>query len=293
MEALLPMSELSNIPRFGVSPAFVFSRHTTAFTVDDFVESLQAARALGFRIFEPEIFLPETLSDWANGGAQKVASAGLKQGMAASQFVAHFLLENFSTLERLASEADTDDLSRALEAASAFECTIFTVPQAPYQAAVRENHSDSWSRLVGKIARYKDRVEAAGFTLALEVLNGSLVANSDGFLRLAHELGDDRLGINLDTGHAWAAKENLSLLPSKLGSHLVGLHLKDNDGNVNLPLAPGKGTIPWSDFLNALQDSGYAGSLDVEIACPPDQVDEEYTFGLAHLKDCFNPQSQS
>lgn len=278
---------------FGVSPAFVFSRHTTAFTPADFVASIAAARGLGFEVFEPEIFLPETLGDWVRGGAQTVAAAGIDQGMGVSQFVAHFLLDNFPSIDRLTSETDTDDLSRALEAASAFECPVFTVPQAPYRATSGESYSEAWSRLVAKIARYKEAVEAAGFTLALEVLNGSLVANCDGFLRLADDLGDDRLGINLDTGHAWAAKENLPLLPSKLGSRLVGLHLKDNDGNVNLPLAPGKGTIPWPAFLTALRESGYAGSLDVEIACPPDLVDEEYASGLAHLMGILNQHSQS
>lgn len=288
------MPAIQRDPTFGVSPAFVFSRHTTAFTTADFVASISAARSLGFEAFEPEIFLPETLGDWAGGGAQTVAAAGLEQGMVVSQFVAHFLLDNFASIDRLTSDADTDDLSRALEAVSAFEgCPVFTVPQAPYRAANGESYADAWSRLVSKIARYKETVEAAGFRLALEVLNGSLVANSDGFLRLANELGDDRLGINLDTGHAWAAKENIPLLPSKLGSRLVGLHLKDNDGNENLPLAPGKGTIPWPSFLTALQGSGYAGSLDVEIACPPDQVDEEYASGLAHLKGNLNQQSKS
>lgn len=98
-------------------------------------------------------------------------------------------------------------------------------------------------------------------------------------------------GINLDTGHARAAKENLPLLPSKLGSRLVALHLKDNDGNINQPLAPVKGTIPWAAFLAALRTSGYGGSLDIEIACPADEVDREYTSGLAHLEDCLTGQA--
>lgn len=283
----------STKPQFGVSPAFVFSRHTTAFTIADYVESIQAAKELGFSAIQPEIFRRETVSEWSGGGAA-VARAMQETDMAAPQFVGHFLLENFASTEQLASERDADDLKRALEAASAFKnCPVFTVPQAPFTARPGDTFARAWSLLVAKISRYRELIEAAGFTMALEVLNGSLVANTDGFLRLDDELGNNRLGINLDTGHTWAAKEDIPLLPSKLGRRLVGLHLKDNDGNENLPLTPGKGTIPWPAFLAALSSSGYSGSLDIEIACPPEKVDEEYAAGLAHLKGILHQPSTS
>jgi sugar phosphate isomerase/epimerase len=37
-------------------------------------------------------------------------------------------------------------------------------------------------------------------------------------------------------------------------------------------------------FLRALRASGYTGSLDLEIACPADQVTAAYTAGLTHLR---------
>jgi sugar phosphate isomerase/epimerase len=52
----------------------------------------------------------------------------------------------------------------------------------------------------------------------------------------------------------------------------------------NIKLAPGKGTIPWKPLLANLVCAGYDGSWDIEIGCRPDQVTEEYGFGLNYLQ---------
>jgi sugar phosphate isomerase/epimerase len=58
------------------------------------------------------------------------------------------------------------------------------------------------------------------------------------------------------------------LLPLELQGLIFRTHLGDNrsTGNVKLPL--GQGTIPWAPPLRNIQAAGYAGSLDVEVACP-------------------------
>jgi len=49
-------------------------------------------------------------------------------------------------------------------------------------------------------------------------------------------------------------------------------------------MAPGKGTIPWKPLLANLPVAGYGGSWDIEIACKPDQVISEYSFGLDFVR---------
>jgi sugar phosphate isomerase/epimerase len=61
------------------------------------------------------------------------------------------------------------------------------------------------------------------------------------------------------------------------------LHLKDNNSNESLSLAPGKGSIPWKPFLANLAQSGYDGSLDIEIGCPAGDVPAEYCAGRDYL----------
>lgn len=275
---------------YGVSPAFVFSSYGTGFTVSQFCEALPRIKQLGFGAFQPEIFRPDAVDEWIKGGAQAVSKAAQDTGLQASQFVAHFLLEEFTSPTHLASNGGVDALKRVVECAKAFPgCGVVTVPIGPFKlddgvVATPAAYEDLEKQITDKLQTFLEVVTGAGLKLALEVLIYSLVGNPDRFLRIADRIGSPDLGINLDTGHAWAAREPMELLPYKLQGRLFGLHLKDNDGAHNLPLAPGKGTIPWQAFLRNLRATGYQGSWDIEIGCEPDQVDAEYTDGLNYLK---------
>jgi len=277
------------VTEYGVSPAFVFSRHTTNYSAADFQESLHAARNLGFDVFEPEIFHPERLEEWLNGGGERVAHLATDLDLGVSQFVAHFLMHGFACRARLADHSDLEALKQVAEVATRFpRCKVLALPLARFQPeaadASRSAHAELWGLLRNKVAASLAITRAAGLRLALEVLPYSLPVNPEGFLRLAAEIGSPDLGINLDTGHAWAQREVMELLPSKLNVRIFGVHLKDNNSDTNLPLAPGKGTIPWRPFLRNLRAAGYTGSLDIEIGCAPDRVAAEYTDGLNYLK---------
>ncbi|MEO7599628.1 MAG: sugar phosphate isomerase/epimerase family protein [Opitutus sp.] len=277
---------------FGVSPAFVFSRHTTAFTPADYVTSLPLIRELGFRFYQPEIYFASAVSAWAEGGARAVQQAAADAGLRASQFVAHLLMEGFSTRARLAAiDDDVTLFKRTAAIARQFPaCTVITVAMGPFQAESTDAVHPGWyeeqrQRLADKIHACLAVATDAGLRLALEIVPFSLLGNADGFLRLHAALGSPaNLGVNLDTGHAWAGREIMEALPWKLSGRIFGTHLKDNNSDQHSALAPGRGTIAWAPFLRALRASGYTGSLDLEIACPADEVSAGYTAGLAHLR---------
>ena len=94
---------------------------------------------------------------------------------------------------------------------------------------------------------------------------------------MTESLGAPYIGLNLDTGHAWACKEKVELIPLKVARYICGTHLADNSGNENLSLGPGEGTIPWDDFFHACRLTGFHGPFDVEIRCTPEEVDEQYS----------------
>jgi sugar phosphate isomerase/epimerase len=275
---------------FGVSPAFVISRHTTNYSVSDFRNSLHAARALGFSVFQPEIYHPERLGEWLNGGSTQVAVLARELDLGVSQFVAHFLMHGFVSRSRLADHSDLAALKQVAEEAARFPgCAVLTVPLARFQPelltdSAPASHAELWELLRDKVAASLVIARAAGLRLALEILPYSVLVNSDGFLRLAAEIGSPDFGVNLDTGHAWSQREVMELLPSKLQGRIFGVHLKDNNSDVNLPLAPGKGTIHWVPLLRALRAAGYTGSWDIEIGCAPECVETEYAEGLSFLK---------
>jgi len=276
--------------RFGVSPAFVFSRHTTRFTPDDYCRALERLPALGFAAYQPEVFFAERLDEWSHGGATLVNRTAIGLGLRASQCVAHFLMDSVGSPARLADTRDFDAFARFVEIARSFTgCRVVSMAMAPFAAGDSAPATPAWfaeqrARLAAKLARYLEIATAADFDFAIEIVPFSLVGGSEGFLRLAAELGSPRFGVNLDTGHAWAARENLALLPLKLAGRVFGVHLKDNNSDQNQALAPGRGTVPWPPFLRSLLASGYHGSWDLEIACPASAVDAEYAAGRAFLQ---------
>ncbi len=274
---------------FGVSPAFVVSLYGPKFTVSDFCRALSVMSKLGFEAFQPEIFTADALPDWQQEGAATVAKSARELNLMPTQFVAHFMHSFFASPEMLTPEKGTEQLKQAIECAKAFDgCGVLTIPVLPFEADVGRfslaGYADLRKRLVEKIDSYVRIVSDAGLLLAFEIVPFSILGNSDGLLEVCRELDTPRLGINLDTGHAWAAREMVPLLPFKLHGRIFGLHLKDNNSDTNLPLAPGKGTVDWAAFLANLDASGYTGSLDIEIGCVPEEVEDEYRDGMSYLK---------
>lgn len=277
----------------GVSPAFVVARHGTALSIPDYVASLEAAGSLGFGCFQPEVYRAEALADWIDGGARRIDEAARRLDLRASQFIAHFLLDGFSTPQRLSMiDDDLDAFQRCLDLTGLFQgCSVITVPIGPFrpddtpQDTGAAWYGDLRARMADKVGAFLACATSRGLRLALEILPRSLLSNVDGFLRLRDELErPGSLGLNLDTGHALAQGENLELLPWKAQGLVFGTHLKDIGTDCTRALPPGRGSIRWDRFLRALQESGYQGSLDLEITCAAHQAGAEYAVGLATLR---------
>jgi sugar phosphate isomerase/epimerase len=267
----------------GVSPAYFVSRYSNRFSPGDVAAGLEGVASLGLSGFQLEVFHREGLDAWARTGAAEIRKASSGLGLKAHQLVAHFLLEGFADRQNLISDAGIEQMKVVLEIVDRFdECRVVTVPLPTFGDRAISGEDDYlflFERCVGKVSRLLAMVEDAGRRMALEILPGAVVGGIDGFLRLCEHIGTDSLGLNFDTGHAWACKENLYLVPAKLGERILGTHLCDNFGHENLSLRPGAGSIDWPRLVGALKACGYAGPWDIEIVCPPQSVAEEYGAG--------------
>jgi sugar phosphate isomerase/epimerase len=275
----------------GVSPAFMVSLYGPGFSVGNFREGLKLVRELGFSGYQPEILVGTALPEWVRD-ARRVHRAASDLDLVPTQFVAHFMLEEFSNPEKLNPKSGIDELNQVLDIMQAFPpCRVLTIPASAFSVNwdLPEATDFHWwqevhRRLIEKIGRYVEVVAEAGMNLAFEILPFSILGGVGRFMALCNEIGSPALGLNFDTGHAWACRELLPLLPFELKGRIFGTHLGDNMGTENIKLAPGKGTIPWKPLLANLASSGYHGSLDIEIGCAPDRVPGEYRFGLSHLQ---------
>lgn len=276
----------------GVSPAYFISRFTDEFTPSDVAQGLQEIADMGCRGFQLEVFHRRTIELWLKGGSQKVRQRANDLGLTPTQFVAHFMMSSFAAPEMLLSDRGPAEMQAVLEIVGRFEaCRIITLPLGRFETPAvisAENYRAYFMRGVEKIGRLLEMVENAGCQLALEIMPTALIGGTEGFLRLCDVLGTVSLGLNFDTGHAWAAKENLNLIPAKLGRRILGTHLCDNFGHENLSLRPGAGSIDWRGVLAGLKASGYRGSFDIEIICQPEAVAREYRNGRIFIETILN-----
>jgi len=279
---------------FGVSPAYFFSRYTTAFTVEDYARGFELLAAEGFKGYQPEIFTPDRIEEWERGAAA-LAARGTDLGLSATQFVAHFLLAATKDEAALFSDLGYREMAAVAKIAARFPgCATVTLPIAPFsfpegRSFDTETWIRAWNRLKEKLLRLATIVESEGLRMSLEIVPGSLLGGTEGLMRLIAETGNSTIGYNFDTGHAWACKESITTLPAKLVGRIYGTHLKDNFGYENLALPPGDGSIPWKSVIEGLLRTGYRGSFDLEIACAaPNDVQTAYARGKATLEQALN-----
>ncbi len=265
----------------GVSPAYFLSLFSPNFTPTDIEQSLQRIYETGFQALQLETFTPAQLAHWDEPTCRRLSAALADTGLTVSQFVAHHLMLYFASADGLRSNDLTTEFRRVLQIAEQLHpAGVITVPQPAFELPQNKKwpvYSALWSLYLDSLDKLRNLAVEAGFTLAVEILPGSLLGNSEGFLRMTETLGAPYIGLNLDTGHAWACKEKVELIPLKAGKYICGTHLSDNSGNENLSMGPGMGTIPWDNFFHACRMAGYHGPFDVEIRCAPEEVDEQYS----------------
>jgi len=277
----------------GVSPAFLLSKWGEGFGPGEYARSLPMVARLGFGAFQLEVFREGQLEAWTPEGCRLVRETALELGLVPTQLVGHFYQDRLSSGGGLSRREGLEPVKRLVEILGRFpECRVLTLPVGPAGrdwdapgAYHPERLRELLARLAAGLAAILEVVGRADRELALEILPFSLLGGTEGFLRLAEEVGSRSLGYNLDTGHLWACKEEPRVAIPRLAGRILGTHLGDNFGNDNLKLRPGAGSIPWEGVIRALWASGYRGSLDLEIRCGAEELVREYSAGLSYLRE--------
>jgi sugar phosphate isomerase/epimerase len=207
----------------GVSPAFMVSLYGPGFSIGNFCEGLKLVRKLGFSAYQPEILVGTALTEWAQD-ARSVHRTASDLGLVPTQFVAHFILEEFSNPEKLNPRSGIGELHQVLDIVQGFPpCRVLTIPASTFGVDWNSPEATDFrwwqavhQRLAEKIGRYVEVVAEAGMKLAFEILPFSVIGGIGRFVNLCNEIGSPALGINFDTGHAWACRELVPLLPFEL-----------------------------------------------------------------------------
>jgi D-psicose/D-tagatose/L-ribulose 3-epimerase len=110
-----------------------------------------------------------------------------------------------------------------------------------------------------EVVRY---AQSFGIRVGLEPANryeAYLINTIADALRLADSIGEDNVGILLDTFHCSIEEKSMYGAVTAAGSRLYHVHVCANDRGT-----PGTGLVRWDDLFQGIKDIGYNGTVTIE-----------------------------
>ena len=105
--------------------------------------------------------------------------------------------------------------------------------------------------------------------LELEPFTEALLKDVDELVRFVREVDHPAVRANADISHLHLSKASFEDVKKLTG--LIGhVHLSDCDGKVHGDLPAGRGVTPIKEYLAAIQDTGYDGTVSIELEYSPD-----------------------
>ena len=96
---------------------------------------------------------------------------------------------------------------------------------------------------------------------------------------------------NIDISHLAPRRAPRSTTSAGLAGMIAHVHISDCDGKVHGDLPPGRGVTPIKDYLQAIVDTGFSGTVSVELERLPNPgqmvelVEEAYRETAAIMAD--------
>ena len=132
--------------------------------------------------------------------------------------------------------------------------------------------------------------ENAGVAIAIENLPPGYVADRiDELMWIVDACESEAAGVCLDTGHAHYAGWNIGEAIRRIGERLFTIHWHDNDGQADRHWLPGKGTIDWRQFFDALKEIGWNRPICLEAAPPEDIPYEQFAKQVRQALEAGRP----
>lgn len=293
--------------KIGCSPAYMFAHFQENVTFTDVIGSAKRVAQLGFCCLQLETYNLKQKDIFNGDRVNKIRHLFQDLGLEISQFNVHAIRRDLVSLDKKRRNTALEELKNLVGIAAELGLVdVITIPSSPIPEMIIEYYETypggiqpildmpdniSWRQIwdthIKMVSDCLRVVSSAGMRLAIEGVPYGLISNIDSFLRLAEVINSDSLGFNLDTGHIFVQKEDLSIAIHKLGPRIFGTHVCDNDGCEDSHWIPGEGKIDWAVTLNSLKDVGYEGSLDIEVNIAEDP-DKAYLEGKRFLERILN-----
>ena len=128
-----------------------------------------------------------------------------------------------------------------------------------------------WDMAVDLVRQSGEYAASKGLEIALELepFNEALLKDVHELVRFVKEVNVPAVLANADISHlhlSHASFEDVAVMKGLIGH----IHLSDCDGKVHGDLPAGMGVTPIKEYLAAIRDTGYDGTVSIELEYSPD-----------------------
>ncbi len=128
-----------------------------------------------------------------------------------------------------------------------------------------------WDMAKAAVKSAGEYAQAKGLEIVLELepFETALLKDVDELARFVREIDHPAVRANADISHlhlAGASFDDVAKLQGLIGH----IHLSDCDGKVHGDLPAGMGATPIKEYLAAIRDTGYDGTVSIELEYSPD-----------------------
>jgi D-psicose/D-tagatose/L-ribulose 3-epimerase len=130
---------------------------------------------------------------------------------------------------------------------------------------------DQWNWAVEGVRELGEYASSLGLEIAVELepFHLSIVNSVDKMDRFLVDVASPSVKANVDVSHLVLAKDEPSKL-KKLAGRIAHVHLSDCDGKKHGDLPPGRGVVDFPPYLKALSDTGFNGTVSIELEYSPE-----------------------
>jgi sugar phosphate isomerase/epimerase len=131
--------------------------------------------------------------------------------------------------------------------------------------------ADQWKWAVEGVQELGRHAAALGLEIAIELepFHLSIVNSIDKMDRFLKDVGLANVKANIDVSHLALVKNGAEQI-SRLNGRIAHVHLSDCDGHKHGDLPPGRGVVDFPPYLKALADTGFNGTVSIELEYSPE-----------------------
>lgn len=130
--------------------------------------------------------------------------------------------------------------------------------------------AEQWKTGVENCRKLGEHAAKLGVRIAMELepFKLSLLNTVGEMMRFLNDVNHPAVLANCDISHLHLAKTPFAEV-AKMEGRIAHVHLSDCDGQVHGDLPPGRGVTPIKEYLAAIRDTGFDGTVSIELEYSP------------------------